>query len=247
MEGETCRIECLSTWELSIGLVRYTRRNTYLLFVHYITVSSFHVQTTTTMDRGDTTARCWETILVSWYSFYTGAFFLLLLLLCNHWIYLSGGNPQIFHIKIYLQVLNSNTAHVNIVVQSLLLLKKELSQVWWTSSSDVTWVRAGWSWWLQVWKTKRKKKKWKRAVQLDSCNHVISFRPSEQPNGKKRACQPPTCNSESETSGNSEGCDISHLAEWITDTITKPPALQSKENLYIPVCSGGGLVHRLCD
>lgn len=159
----------------------------------------------------------------------------------------QGGNPQIFHIKIYLQVLNSNTAHVNIVVQSLLLLKKELSQVWWTSSSDVAWVRAGWLWWLQVWKMKRKKKKWKRAVQLDSCNHVISFRPSEQPNGKKRACQPPTCNSESETSGNSEGCDISHLAEWITDTTTKPPALQSKENLYIPVCSGGGLVHRLCD
>lgn len=62
-------------------------------------------------------------------------------------------------------------------------------------------------------KNEKKKKKYKRAVQLDSCNHVISFRPSEQPNGKKRACQPPTSNSESETSGNSKGCDISHLAE----------------------------------
>lgn len=182
MEGETCRIECLSTWELSIGLVRYTRRNTYLLFVYYITVSAFHIQTTTTMDRGDTTARCWETILVSWYSFYTGAFFLLLLLLCNHWIYLSGGNPQIFHIKIYLQVLNSNTAHVNIVVQSLLLLKKELSQVWWTSSSDVAWVRAGWLWWLQVWKMKRKKKKTEKSCavrQLQSCHIVQTIRAAQ--------------------------------------------------------------------
>lgn len=114
--------------------------------------------------------------------------FTLVLFFCYCYFYVTigfiyqGGNPQIFHIKIYLQVLNSNTAHVNIVVQSLLLLKKELSQVWWTSSSDVAWVRAGWLWWLQVWKTKRKKKKMEKSCavrQLQSCHIVQTIRAAQ--------------------------------------------------------------------
>ena len=81
---------------------------------------------------------------------------------------------------------------------------------------------------------KWKKKKEKSCVvrQLQSCHIVQTIRAAQW--GKKRACQPPTCNSESEMLGISEDCDISHLAEWVKDTITKPPpAPQKKDSLYI--------------
>ena len=236
MEGETCGIECLSTWELSIGLVRYTRRNTYLFFVNYITLSSFHIQTTTMMGRGDTTARCWETVLVYWYSFYTGAH--CFLHLWNHWLYLSRTaqikreihrffTSKSICLELYCICVKKNCIKAFVAEegaeQGLMNVFKRchLSQgrlVLMTTSL----------------KNEKKKKKEKSCVvrQLQSCHIVQTIRAAQW--GKKRACQPPTCNSESEMLGISEDCDISHLAEWVKDTITKPPpSPQSKDSLYI--------------